>query len=148
MRLTSALFLFCAVSFTASVREIRIEPQVAYLHGAGAAHRLLLTAVYDDGTARDITTEARITFDAPAVVEAASAGEIKALKEGIAKIGVQFSGRRAEGVAIVQPRRSLDIDFVHDVAPIFSRMGCNNTTCHGSLNGQKGFKLSLFGYDT
>ena len=147
MRFFSVVCLFSAVSFAGSLREIRIEPQVAYLHGAGSAHRLLLTAVYDDGIARDIAGEAKITFDAPAVVETASAGEIKALKEGIAKIKVEFGGQRAESVAIVQPRRALDIDFVHDVAPIFSRMGCNNTNCHGSLNGQKGFKLSLFGYD-
>ena len=28
-----------------------------------------------------------------------------------------------------------------------SKLGCNAGTCHGSLNGKNGFKLSLRGYD-
>ena len=31
--------------------------------------------------------------------------------------------------------------------PAMSKMGCNAGTCHGSLNGKNGFKLSLRGYD-
>ena len=39
------------------------------------------------------------------------------------------------------------MDFATDIAPILSRYGCNASGCHGALNGQAGFKLSLFGYD-
>src|SRR5438105_3127312 len=38
-------------------------------------------------------------------------------------------------------------DFVRDVAPILSRLGCNAGTCHGAQAGRNGFKLSLRGYD-
>ncbi|MEX2217108.1 MAG: DUF1549 domain-containing protein, partial [Phycisphaeraceae bacterium] len=38
-------------------------------------------------------------------------------------------------------------DFIADINPILSRLGCNAGTCHGSLNGKNGFKLSLRGYD-
>jgi hypothetical protein len=38
-------------------------------------------------------------------------------------------------------------DFVNDVLPHLTRLGCNAGTCHGSAPGQKGFKLSLLGYD-
>ena len=38
-------------------------------------------------------------------------------------------------------------DFAHDVAPVLSRLGCNQGTCHGSAQGKNGFKLSLRGYD-
>ena len=41
----------------------------------------------------------------------------------------------------------MHVDFVHDVAPILSRLGCNQGTCHGSAQGKNGFKLSLRGYD-
>jgi hypothetical protein len=37
--------------------------------------------------------------------------------------------------------------FEGDIAPIFTRNGCNNSSCHGSLKGQNGFRLSVFGYD-
>src|SRR5206468_7978521 len=39
------------------------------------------------------------------------------------------------------------VDFVHDVNPVMSRLGCNQGTCHGSAQGKNGFKLSLRGYD-
>ena len=38
-------------------------------------------------------------------------------------------------------------DFVHDVAPVIARAGCNAGTCHGAQAGKNGFKLSLRGYD-
>ena len=38
-------------------------------------------------------------------------------------------------------------DFVRDVAPVLSRLGCNAGTCHGAQAGKNGFKLSLRGYD-
>ncbi len=147
MRFLSVFCILSVLSYGAALREVRIAPQVSYIYGSGATHHLLFTAIYDDGTERDVTDQAAVTFDSPDVVETASPGQIRALKEGIAKLRAEFDGRRGESVVIVQPKRTANIDFIHDVAPIFSRMGCNNTNCHGSLNGQKGFKLSLFGYD-
>ena len=38
-------------------------------------------------------------------------------------------------------------DFISDVNPILSRLGCNQGTCHGAQAGKNGFKLSLRGYD-
>jgi hypothetical protein len=37
--------------------------------------------------------------------------------------------------------------FRRDVIPLMGRVGCNGRACHGSLQGQGGFRLSLFGYD-
>src|SRR5436189_4355968 len=33
------------------------------------------------------------------------------------------------------------------VLPLLGRLGCNGRACHGSFQGQGGFRLSLFGYD-
>ncbi|MFO0826416.1 MAG: c-type cytochrome domain-containing protein [Gemmataceae bacterium] len=38
-------------------------------------------------------------------------------------------------------------DFIRDVNPVLSRLGCNQGTCHGAQAGKNGFKLSLRGYD-
>ena len=35
--------------------------------------------------------------------------------------------------------------FSRHVVPLFSRLGCNAGACHGSVKGQNGFRLSLFG---
>ncbi|MBW3539711.1 MAG: DUF1549 domain-containing protein [Planctomycetes bacterium] len=39
-------------------------------------------------------------------------------------------------------------NFIRDVNPVLSRLGCNAGTCHGSAAGKNGFKLSLRGYDS
>src|SRR5690349_19559154 len=45
--------------------------------------------------------------------------------------------------AKAKPRMS----FVNDIVPILTKSGCANSNCHGSIRGQAGFKLSLFGYE-
>lgn len=37
--------------------------------------------------------------------------------------------------------------FQRHVVPLLGRLGCNGRACHGSFQGQGGFRLSLFGYD-
>jgi hypothetical protein len=37
--------------------------------------------------------------------------------------------------------------FQRHVLPLMGRIGCNGRACHGSFQGQGGFRLSLFGYD-
>lgn len=39
------------------------------------------------------------------------------------------------------------VSFIRDVSPIFTMSGCAGANCHGSIRGQRGFKLSLFGYE-
>jgi hypothetical protein len=74
-----------------------------------------------------------------------------------------WSGRRPDGQASLRLSlgdRAIDVpvtvsgvgaapraDYVHDVMPVLSRLGCNAGTCHGSAQGKNGFKLSLRGYD-
>jgi hypothetical protein len=36
--------------------------------------------------------------------------------------------------------------FLNDVVPLFTRLGCNQGSCHGKNAGQNGFRLSLRGY--
>jgi hypothetical protein len=38
-------------------------------------------------------------------------------------------------------------DFRQHVVPLVGKLGCNGRACHGSFQGQGGFRLSLFGYD-
>jgi hypothetical protein len=38
-------------------------------------------------------------------------------------------------------------DFQRHVTALLGRLGCNGRACHGSFQGQGGFRLSMFGYD-
>ncbi|MFP6763997.1 MAG: DUF1549 domain-containing protein, partial [Planctomycetaceae bacterium] len=38
-------------------------------------------------------------------------------------------------------------NFRRHIVPLLGKLGCNSRACHGSFQGQGGFRLSLFGYD-
>lgn len=38
-------------------------------------------------------------------------------------------------------------NFRRHLVPLLGKLGCNSRACHGSFQGQGGFRLSLFGYD-
>jgi len=38
-------------------------------------------------------------------------------------------------------------NFQRHIVPLLGRLGCNGRSCHGSFQGQGGFRLSMFGYD-
>jgi hypothetical protein len=46
-----------------------------------------------------------------------------------------------------QPQTDEVPNFQKHVSPLLGRLGCNGRACHGSFQGQGGFRLSLFGYD-
>ena len=50
------------------------------------------------------------------------------------------------GIA-AEPSRPLS--FVNDIAPILTKAGCNTGACHAkAITGQRGFRLSLLGFET
>jgi hypothetical protein len=50
-----------------------------------------------------------------------------------------------ERFAVAEPHE--EPDFRRHVIPLIGQLGCNGRACHGSFQGQGGFRLSLFGYD-
>jgi len=55
--------------------------------------------------------------------------------------------RFAPGSAKDAPLPDETPDFRRHVLPLMGKLGCNGRACHGSFQGQGGFRLSLFGYD-
>ncbi len=145
--LVAAILLQGAGQAPFQAERFIVEPNVAFIRGVGVSHTLLFTAVDSEGSRRDVTPEVSVTFDAPEIVREVAPGVFEAQGFGFAKLRARYREHEAEAAVIVQPRRTSRIDFATEVAPIFSQRGCNNTNCHGALNGQSGFKLSLFGYD-
>src|SRR5712664_109632 len=64
---------------------------------------------------------------------------------------VMSEGLAAEKPQTVSERFGADTQdipsFQRHVLPLMGRLGCNGRACHGSFQGQGGFRLSLFGYD-
>jgi uncharacterized protein DUF1549/uncharacterized protein DUF1553/Big-like domain-containing protein len=132
----------------ATLLRIALEPDHPAIFGAQLTQTLLVTGKYSDGSLRDLTRQASFTSSDQAVATVDTSGKVKAIKNGqswvTAKVG-RLSARQLIRVQLAEQKRA--ISFVNDVAPIFTRMGCSSSSCHGSINGQSGFKLSLFGYE-
>lgn len=79
----------------------------------------------------------RILFESSLIVAFCFSGSSVAAETRIEPA----SDRWASGAADSVP------EFRRHVVPLFSKLGCNMRNCHGSFQGQSGFRLSLFGFE-
>ncbi|TXT37890.1 MAG: WD40 repeat-containing protein [Planctomycetota bacterium] len=109
--------------------------------------QLLVTAKLDSGDRVDVTRLVQSQSAAPTVTVSPS-GIVKATADGASSIAVKL-GDQAATIPVEAAGIAAEFhpDFIRDVNPILSRVGCNAGTCHGSVKGKNGFKLSLRGYD-
>jgi hypothetical protein len=91
----------------------------------------------------------RWEVETPGIIEVGPDGYARAVGAGKATVAAVAGDRRVEAEVEVAPvpESGRPWDFAADVAPIFTRFGCNTGGCHGKADGQNGFHLSLFGYD-
>ena len=69
-------------------------------------------------------------------------------KDGRGVLVAHFANREVSiPVQVAGMTANWEPDFIEDVNPIISKLGCNSGTCHGAKDGKNGFKLSLRGYD-
>jgi len=131
----------------ARVVGLEIEPAQVRLSSRNDYVQLLVTARLDSGDTADVTRLAKFTLK-PLVAEVSPRGILRPLTNGSAKLIISFSGKTAElPLAIGGMGHPYRADFVRDVSPVLSHLGCNAGTCHGAKEGKNGFKLSLRGYD-
>jgi uncharacterized protein DUF1549/uncharacterized protein DUF1553/Big-like domain-containing protein len=133
---------------TNGLKEIFFEPKSFFLSGLGETQTVAVTGRYADGSFRDLTRQAMFSVKDTEIVATASDGRITSKAPGSTRLQASVSGMKASALIVVRENHETrTMDFATDIAPILSRHGCNASGCHGALNGQAGFKLSLFGYD-
>src|SRR5207247_3576203 len=120
--------------------EIRLTDRFAYV-------QLLVTARLASGESIDATRMVEPSLS-PAIAEVSRSGLVRPKADGQGRLVLRLAGQTAAvPVTVLGLQTPARVDFVHDVAPVLSRIGCNAGTCHGSAQGKNGFKLSLRGYD-
>ena len=109
--------------------------------------QVLVMAKFDSGDTVDVTRMTRFKM-LGAVGQISDRGHFNPLKNGTGELLVMFGRLQAKvPIEITGLAEEYKIDFIHDVAPVLSKVGCNSGTCHGAKDGKNGFKLSLRGYD-
>lgn len=144
----------------AEAADLRLLPAEFTLHGIEGRQQLLVVTTREGRiSAAADTDEVALESRNPEVVEIKD-GIAVAVGEGTADI----VARHHDGtMATASVRVELDRDrsvagddadgrflwsFRNDVQSILSRVGCNAGSCHGTLAGKGGFRLSLRGYDS
>ncbi len=127
--------------------SLEVSPKSIKLGKPAEYAQLLVTAKMKDGTSADVTRMAKI--EARGVAANVSArGLVRPDGEGKGTIAISLAGKSAEvPIEIGDLKVAFKPDFIRDVNPVLSKLGCNMGTCHGSKEGKNGFKLSLRGYD-
>ncbi len=131
----------------AKVAALEVLPDAIRLGNRFDYVQLVVTARLETGEAVDVTRQAETKLSAP-VVDIARTGLVRPREDGQATLRLTLAGRSATvPVLVMGQKEEFRADFVRDVNPVMSRVGCNAGTCHGAAKGRNGFKLSLRGYD-
>ncbi len=125
---------------------LEVYPAELTLGSIRDARRVLVTGITTDGQRIDLTGKASLTTAAPNF-SVGTDGYLTPVSGGEGKLLVEAGGLKTEIPVRVTATDPMPIDFIRDVNPLLSKIGCNQGTCHGSANGKNGFKLSLRGYD-
>ncbi len=130
-----------------NVAGLVVEPKSIDIARWNDSVQLLVMADTKDGRKMDATEQVSYSISDSQIATVSNRGWIRPLKPGSAKVSVRF-GDRVESIPLTIRESDLtQVDFVRDVNPVMSRLGCNQGTCHGAQAGKNGFKLSLRGYD-
>jgi hypothetical protein len=137
-----------SAAFAATPTSLSIQPVNPLLFGQGATQTLVVVAHYSDGSEQEISQQSQFSAANPTIASVDSSGVITAHSDGGAPIRASYKGLTATTTALVQHGDApIPQSFNADIMPVLTKMGCNSGSCHGALNGQNGFKLSLFGYE-
>ncbi|HLQ47131.1 MAG TPA: DUF1549 domain-containing protein, partial [Planctomycetaceae bacterium] len=131
----------------AKVVGLEVIPNAIKLTGPFDYVQLLVTAKLDSGDRVDATRIAQ-TQAAATNVTVSPGGIVRAAADGATSLVVKLGDQAATiPVEVSGVAAEFHPDFIRDVNPVLSRVGCNAGTCHGAVKGKNGFKLSLRGYD-
>ena len=143
----SAEFLKEVDSFLISrVTAIDVQPASLELDSWNASAQITVSATLDNGEVRDATRVALLST-ASSNIWLSKRGWVQPLENGTCIIEIQIGGHKKTLPVSVAMDEKKPMDFIRDVNPVLSRIGCNSGTCHGAQAGKGGFKLSLRGYD-
>ncbi len=129
------------------IASLSAQPESIELFGPGSYVQLLVQAKLTSGDTVDVTRLVTSKRSAN-LVEVSASGLVQPVADGQGTLTLAAQGKSVTvPLAISGMQTAMHADFVREVNPVLSRLGCNQGTCHGAAKGKNGFKLSLRGYD-
>ena len=126
---------------------LSVEPNAVRVVNRFDYAQVIVTGKLENGDTVDVTRLVNWQASAP-VAEVNRTGLLRAKTDGDAQLVATVAGQSVSvAVSVAGVAAEFHSNFIRDVAPVMSKLGCNAGTCHGSAQGKNGFKLSLRGYD-
>ncbi|MDX1930931.1 MAG: hypothetical protein SFV81_30680, partial [Pirellulaceae bacterium] len=124
-----------------------VEPSVVRLDATNPKQQLLVTAHFEDGSACDVTHRCNYK-SANASIATFEESVVVSRFDGRTDLEISCDGHEFKLPIVVEGCQQMPpVHFANDIVPILSKLGCNSGGCHGRVQGQNGFRLSVFGYD-
>lgn len=124
-------------------------PQTLQLKVADTWRRFLVTSQTEDGFHLDLSNQYGLTSQQPDIFQFEN-GKWTAKHPGSATLNLlNDQGYQFGEISVTvseNPEKSSAPNFVDDIQPILTKVGCNNGACHAKPGGRNGFELSVFGY--
>ena len=129
------------------VQKLNILPKKISLVSPLDYVQILIMADLGNGRESDVTRMVKWSFPQK-IGNIDNRGLFTPAQDGKAVIKATLGEHTASvEVSIAGVNKSYQPDYISEVNPIISKLGCNAGTCHGAKDGKNGFKLSLRGYD-
>jgi len=136
-----------ALPVGAQVVSLDVQPPKVVLSGKYETAQVVVTARLASGDSVDATRLARLQLEGEAAT-LTPLGQVKPVRNGRATVKAELGGQTVSAsVEVAGVGEQQAVDFIRDVNPVMTKLGCNAGTCHGAKDGKAGFKLSLRGYD-
>ena len=121
---------------------LSIQPQSSPYISFGLC-KILVTADLGNGRESDVTR--MVEWSIPKKIgNIDNRGLFTPFRDGKAEIKATLGDHTASiEVSITGTNKPYQPDYISEVNPIISKLGCNAGTCHGAKDGKNGFKLSL-----
>ena len=134
-----------------NIQTLTVLPDKISLNSRVAYTQLVVMAETLDGQIIDVTDQVDFfPSDDQVMVDPTGLVQLTTWDDGQksnSEIRVTCGTQRVSVPVSVSMGEPWKADFIRDVNPLLTRLGCNAGTCHGSQAGRNGFKLSLRGYD-
>lgn len=125
------------------VKEIKLV-------GSDARQQLIIQTRNINGHPMDISRLVSMQLSPKGIVEIDSTGRLSPVSDGKTRLYVhspQGDIIKELSIEVAKAESTRPVNFIEEVVPIFTKLGCNGGGCHGKSGGQNGFRLSLLGFE-
>ncbi|WP_425615310.1 DUF1549 domain-containing protein [Anatilimnocola sp. NA78] len=147
--LSATLFLLALTSITAANEQPKLVllPATISLSSPEARQTLIAQQQSGEQILAQVREGLKLTSSDEKVVRIEEGVAIP-VANGKATIIAEAGGQTSTAeVTVSQLEKPFQWNFRNHVESVLSEQGCNGGACHGARAGQKGFRLTLFGFD-